>query len=91
MRKTTLMDMNNNQQWPCRVCGFDRGFDAWGGDENLNFSYDICACCAAEAGIDDVRLQSVRRYRKMAVQEWTSVAQTIIDLEKFAEESPELE
>lgn len=26
-----------------------------------------------------------------AVQEWTSVAQTIIDLEKFAEESQELE
>lgn len=61
------MSIINEQYWPCRVCGYDRDFDAWGGDENESFTYDICDCCGAEAGTDDFNIEVVRRYRK----EWS--------------------
>jgi hypothetical protein len=39
------------------------GSDVWGSDENLNFTYDICDCCGAEAGVDDFNIDVARRYR----------------------------
>lgn len=57
------MKQSDGKAWPCRVCGFDMGADVWGGDENLNFTYDICDCCGAEAGTNDFNLEVVRRYR----------------------------
>lgn len=72
--------MSNNieeKYWPCRVCGFDMEFDAWGGDENLSFSYVICRCCGSEAGVNDFDIAAVRRYRQRWLDEgckWFSPA-----------------
>lgn len=58
------MKLTVKEKWPCRVCGLDMGVDAWGGDENLSFTYDICDCCGAEAGVDDFSREVVQRYRR---------------------------
>lgn len=55
---------NQNDFFPCRVCGYNREFDAWGGDDNLNFSYEICDCCGAEAGVEDFNPVVTRKYRQ---------------------------
>jgi hypothetical protein len=57
------------QKFPCRVCGFEFESDVWGGDENTSFSYDICECCACEAGVNDFSLEVVRSYRKKWIAE----------------------
>jgi hypothetical protein len=59
-----MSELQQKDFFPCRVCGHNREFDAWGGDDNLNFSYDICDCCGAEAGVEDFSVEVARRYRK---------------------------
>ena len=64
--------MTNNAEekiWPCRVCGLDMGSHAWGGDENLSFTYEICDCCGAEAGLNDIDIDAVKRYRKKWIED----------------------
>jgi hypothetical protein len=56
------------QKFPCRVCGFECQTDVWGEDENTRFSYDICECCACEAGVNDFSLEVVRSFR----EKWTA-------------------
>ncbi len=45
----------------CRVCGLDEGEDRWTGRDRAQ--YVICSCCGAEAGVDDLDVAAVRRYR----------------------------
>ena len=45
----------------CRVCGLDEGGDRWTGRDRAQ--YVICSCCGAEAGVDDLDVPTVRRYR----------------------------
>jgi hypothetical protein len=45
----------------CRVCGYDDGDERWTGPGGAE--YVICQCCAAESGVEDSDLRSVREYR----------------------------
>lgn len=52
-------------EYDCRVCGFSNTYSLLGGmllppgDEGK-----LCACCGAEAGLDDADLESAMEYRK---------------------------
>lgn len=44
----------------CKVCGFDRGYDAW---EDGEPDYTYCNCCGCEAGNQDYTVESTYKYR----------------------------
>lgn len=45
---------------PCRVCGLEQTTDMW-----KPRSYQICACCMTEFGLDDETLRQVQRRRML--------------------------
>src|SRR3712207_424378 len=45
----------------CRVCGLHEGEDRWTGRDGAQ--YVSCSSCGAAAGVDDLDVAAVRRYR----------------------------
>lgn len=46
----------------CRICGLLQDDLPWGKDDN-DPTYELCGCCGAVFGIDDLDLDSIRKYR----------------------------
>lgn len=57
----------------CRVCGLLQDEPPWG-DDGLVPSFEICPCCGAEFGYEDVSLNPVMRKRRQWLEagaKWT--------------------
>ena len=59
--------MPSSEALACRVCGLRQAEPPWGSDGQAP-SHEICDCCGVEFGYEDMRGESVRRYRQAWVE-----------------------
>ena len=54
--------MLSQKDYACRICGFLQPSLPWGYDGKTPL-FEICDCCGAEFGYEDVTIQSIKQYR----------------------------
>jgi hypothetical protein len=60
-RRVSLLGVSASNETACRICGLDSYDGLW--DSTGAPSHLICDCCGGEAGVDDINVRAVRRYR----------------------------
>jgi len=55
--------MPSSEHYYCRVCGCELANPPWG-DDGVSPSFEICPCCGAEFGYEDVTPAAARAHRE---------------------------
>lgn len=58
-----IADIIDKPNYRCRICGLLH-FDPPWGEDGESLTYDICPCCFAESGFDDLWIANIRAYRQ---------------------------
>lgn len=64
-KREQLKSEYNNYE--CRICGYRSENPPWG-EDGITPSYELCDCCGAQFGKDDVSSEIINEYR----QQWVS-------------------